>query len=77
MQPFYKLFTKAAFFFVVGVVLTSLFIWCLLQGGLAQFSGDSAMAFTYYFIGCLSGIAAFALYLQAKTQFYYAKISNI
>ena len=77
MQPFYKLFAKAAFFFAIGVVLSSLFIWCLLQGGLSQFSGDSTLALTYYFIGCLSGIAAFALYLQAKTLFYYAKISNM
>ncbi|MFH1224727.1 MAG: hypothetical protein V1676_02895 [Candidatus Diapherotrites archaeon] len=77
MQAFYQLFAKASFFFALGVVLASLFIWCLLQGGLAQFSGDSTLAFTYYFIGCLSGIAAFALYLQAKTLFYYAKISNI
>ncbi len=76
MQPFYKLFAKAAFFFAVGVVLASLFIWCLLQGGLSHLKGDGTLAFTYYFIGWLSGIAAFALYLQAKTLFYYAKISK-
>ncbi|MBU0662640.1 MAG: hypothetical protein ABH854_05245 [Candidatus Diapherotrites archaeon] len=75
-QSLYKLFAKSAFFFIVGVVLASLFVWCLLQGALVHLSGDSTIAIAYYFIAWLAGIGALALYMQAKTLFYYVKITK-
>lgn len=76
MESFYKLFAKAAFFFIVGVVLASLFVWCLLEGALVHTSGNSSLAISYYFVAWLSGVAALTLYLQAKTLFHYAKITE-
>ena len=74
MQDFYKLFIKAAFFFIIGVVLASLFVWCLLQGALIHLQGNHVSALFYYLLAWLAGIAALALYAQAKILLHYVKI---
>lgn len=70
------MFVKAVFFFMVGVILASLFAWIAIQGVRVHLSGDAASAYTYYFVAWLSGIAAFILYHQARATFHYAKIST-
>ncbi len=77
-------FAKAGFFFVVGVILASLFIWSMMQGLLihltrpdfAIISDRDTTAFAYYFVSWISGVAALALYWQAKNLFHYAEISK-
>ncbi len=69
------MFVKSAFFFMIGVILASLFVWTMVQGFLVHPTNEST-AFVYYFIGWLSGVAAFVLYFQARGLFHYAKISN-
>lgn len=77
-------FAKACFFFVVGVILASLFLWSMMQGilvhmtrpDLAIISDRDTTAFAYYFIGWISGVAALALYWQAKSLYHYAEISR-
>ncbi len=76
MQQFYILFIRASFFFIVGVVLASLFIWCLLQGALIHLMGNHVIALFYYLLAWLAGLAALALYMQAKSLFHYAKITE-
>ena len=71
-----EMFTQATFFFTVGVILASLFIWSMMQGLLIHFSGNNSVAFSYYFVGWISGIAALSLYWQARRIFHFAKISR-
>ena len=71
-----EIFFKATFFFVSGVILASLFMWSMMQGVVAHLSGDSSLAFSYYFIGWISGVGAISLYWQAKYLFHFAKISR-
>ncbi|MAG18266.1 MAG: hypothetical protein CL944_02210 [Candidatus Diapherotrites archaeon] len=71
-----SMFTQAIFFFIIGVVLASLFMWSMMQGITIHFTGNDSLAFSYYFVGWISGIAAFSLYWQAKNLFHFAKISR-
>ena len=78
------IFLRSFFFFVVGVVLASMFIWSMMQGILihvtrpdfAIITDRDTTAFAYYFIGWISGVAALALYWQAKSLYHYAEISK-
>ncbi len=78
MEPFQVMFVKAAFFFIVGVVLASLFVWSLVEGFSVHTAGNGAgvLAMPYYFTAWLSGVAALFLYIQAKLVFRYAKLSK-
>jgi len=71
-----EMFTKAVIFFVFGVVLASLFVWSMMQGIIAHFANENSLAFSYYFVGWISGVAALSLYWQAKSLFHYASISK-
>jgi len=71
-----EMFIKATTFFVFGVVLASLFVWSMMQGIIAHFANDNSLAFSYYFVGWISGVAALSLYWQAKSLFHYATISK-
>ena len=79
-----ELFMDSVFFFIVGVVLGSLFVWCMIQGALIHLSGTTgpfftdkdALAYSFYFIGWICGVGALALYWQAKNRFHYAEISK-
>ena len=76
MEEVKEMFVKAVFFFTIGVVLASLFVWSMIQGVLIHFSNNTVVAFYYYFVGWISGVAAISLYWQAKNLFHYAKISK-
>ncbi len=79
-----RVFARACFFFVAGVILASLFIWSMAQGILihvtrpdfAIVSDRDTTAFAYYFVGWISGVAALALYWQSKNLFHYAEIAK-
>ncbi|MCR4334981.1 MAG: hypothetical protein NUV57_00400 [archaeon] len=71
-----SMFIQAIFFFIIGVILASLFMWSMMQGITTHIFGETALAFSYYFIGWVSGIAALSLYWQAKNLFHFAKISR-
>jgi len=72
-----EMFLKAVFFFGIGVILASLFMWCMMQGITTHLnSNNSTTAFYYYFVGWISGVAALSLYWQAKSLFHFAKISR-
>ncbi len=71
-----EMFVKSVFFFVTGVVLASLFVWSMMQGVLLHFDGRDSIAFSYYFVAWMSGIASISLYWQAKKLFHFAKISK-
>ncbi|MEK6958125.1 MAG: hypothetical protein AABW99_04080 [archaeon] len=71
-----EMFVKAVFFFVVGVVLASLFMWSMMQGVTNHLAGRDSIAFSFYFSGWVSGVAALALYWQAKNLFHFAEISK-
>jgi len=71
-----EMFVKAVFFFVTGVTLASLFMWSMMHGITLHFEGLDSTAFSYYFVGWISGIAALSLYWQAKNLFHFAKISR-
>lgn len=71
-----EMFGKAVFFFVVGVVLASLFMWSMMQGITLHVAGKDSSAFMYYFIGWVSGVGGLTLYWQAKFIFHMAKISR-
>ncbi len=78
------MFVRATLFFVFGVILSSLFIWSIMQGVMIHLSHPDnvilsqkdAAAFSYYFVGWISGIGALALYWQAKKLFHLAEISK-
>ena len=71
-----NMFAKATFFFIVGVILASLFVWSMINGILLHLSHDFHIAFAYYFIAWVSGVAALTLYWQSKNLFHYAEISK-
>lgn len=79
-----EIFARSIFFFVVGVVLASLFLWSMMQGILIHATRPSltiptdrdVLALSYYFVGWISGVAALALYWQAKNLYHYAEISK-
>lgn len=78
------MFLESLFFFVAGVILASFFIWSMVQGVLLHTTpagpgadpSKDTIAFGYYFVGWVSGVAALALYWQAKNLFHYAEISK-
>ncbi|HLC93205.1 MAG TPA: hypothetical protein VJH23_05875 [archaeon] len=67
---------KSIFFFVVGVILASLFAWSMMQGISLHLTGNSSIAFGFYFVGWISGVGALALYWQARSLFHFARISQ-
>ncbi len=71
-----SMFVKAVFFFVIGVVLASLFIWCLIQGITIHLIGDTTTPMMYYVAAWLAGVGGFTLYMQARSLFHFAKISG-
>lgn len=75
MAKFYSLAAKAAFFFTIGVVLATLFVWCLVQGFVAHTTGTPQIALVYYFLAWVAGIAALGNGMQARTMFHYAKLA--
>ena len=76
--------SESVFFFIVGVILASLFVWSMMQGILihitrpdfAIITDRDTTAFAYYFVGWVSGVGALALYWQAKNLFHFARISQ-
>ncbi|MBS3062698.1 MAG: hypothetical protein J4203_02410 [Candidatus Diapherotrites archaeon] len=76
MNGFWIMFGRAVGFFVLGVTLASLFVWCLVQGVLAHIAGNPNTALIYYFVAWLSGVSGMTLYWQAKNLLHYAKISQ-
>lgn len=75
MKEIRYMFLKASFFFVLGVTLSSLFVWTFIQG-INLHNQSPFLAFAYYFTAFVSGIAALVLYFQARALFHYAKISE-
>ncbi|VVC00184.1 Uncharacterised protein [uncultured archaeon] len=69
-------FLRSVSFFIYGVALASLFIWCIMQGIILHLAGKSLDAFPYYFIGWVSGVGGLALYWQAQSLYHYAEISR-
>ena len=76
MADFWLMVGRAVGFFVLGVTLASLFVWCLVQGILAHMGGSAGNALVYYFVAWLSGVGGLTLYWQAKALFHYAQISQ-
>lgn len=74
MQDFYKLVAKASFFFIIGVILSSLFAWCVVQAIIDHLGGAGLDAFWYYLLSCFAGIAALGNYIQAKQTFRFARL---
>ncbi|MCR4368952.1 MAG: hypothetical protein NUV67_03535 [archaeon] len=72
----FEMFARGAFFFVVGVILASLFMWSMMQGVAIHLKGNDSVAFSYYFVGWMSGVAALSLYWQAKNLLHFAEISK-
>ncbi len=70
------IFGKSIAFFIYGVALGSLFLWCIVQGLRAHLNGSEFVAFSYYFLGWISGVGGLALYWQAKNLFHFAEISK-
>lgn len=75
MADFYTLVAKAAFFFIIGVVLATLFVWCIVQGFMIHTTGNSQVALVYYFLAWIAGIAALGNGVQARAMFHYAKLA--
>ncbi len=70
-------FLKGAFFFIVGVILATLFVWSMVQGVLLHtMDANSEIILLYYFAAWLAGVGALTLYLQAKQLIHYASISD-
>ena len=72
----YEMMVKSVFFFVVGVILASLFVWSMMQGIALHLAGNGTLAFGFYFVGWISGVGALALYWQARNHFHFARISQ-
>ncbi|HIH21747.1 MAG: hypothetical protein J4478_05005 [Candidatus Diapherotrites archaeon] len=68
-----KVFLTSAFMFIVGVLLATLFFWSIIEGISLQLQ-NNRLAFVFYFLAFLSGVAAVYNYLQAKSLFHYAKL---
>ena len=75
MKQVTAIFLRGAFFFIVGVVFATLFIWSLVEGILSHMR-NGQFTFIYYFATWLAGVGAFTLYIQAKSILHYAKIST-
>ena len=75
MKDFHRLFTKAAFFFIIGVMLASLFAWTFVQGFFEHSAGNGLEALILYFVAFLAGVAAIYNYIQARSNFQFAKMS--
>lgn len=69
-----EIFAKGIFFFVVGTVLLTLFIWALVQG-VTEHPVDPVFSLLYYLAAVLSGVGGVVLYHQAKYTLHYAKIA--
>jgi hypothetical protein len=75
MDQVKAMFFKGAFFFTIGVVLATLFVWSMVQGVMSHLTGGDYALF-YYFASWLAGIGGLTLYLQAKQILHYATISK-
>ena len=69
------MFLKGGFFFIVGVVFATLFVWSLVEGVLSHMAGGE-QPLLYYFAAWLAGVGALTLYFQAKQLIHYASISE-
>jgi len=67
--------SKAIFFFLIGAILATLFMWGIIEGIKAHWAGNE-MAFIFYFAAFLAGVATIAFYTQAKSLFHYAQITK-
>jgi hypothetical protein len=77
MQRVKTTFVTGAFFFIVGVILATLFVWSMVQGILLHSMGaEGELVFLYYFAAWFAGIGALALYYQSKQLIHYASISE-
>jgi len=77
MQRTKILFVQASFFFIVGVILATLFVWSMVQGVLLHsMDTRSEIVLLYYFAAWLAGVGAVVLYHQAKQVIHYASISE-
>ena len=76
MRDTTKIFIKSAFFFSMGVILSTLFVWALIEGIMTHFAREIAIALLYYFAAWLSGIAAIGLYWQSRKDYRYAQLSE-
>ena len=70
-----EMFLKGAFFFIVGVVLATLFIWSMVQGVLSHMA-TGQFTLLYYFVAWLAGIGGLTLYHEARSILHYARISK-
>lgn len=75
MKQVTAIFLRGTFFFIVGVIFATLFVWSLVEGILSHMR-NGQFTFIYYFAAWLSGVGAFTLYIQAKSILHYAKISK-
>ncbi len=69
------MFIKGSFFFIIGVILATLFVWSMVEGVLSHMRGGEYTQF-YYFASWLAGIGALTLYIQARQLIHYASISE-
>lgn len=74
MEELIVLATKSVFFFVLGVALSSLFVWCFIQGIQTHLSGDSLTALLLYLLAFFAGFGAFGNYKQASQMLHFAKM---
>lgn len=71
------MFVKGAFFFIVGVIFATLFVWSMVQGVLNHITtGGNEMTFLYYFAAWLAGIGGLVLGMQSRQLLHYASISE-
>ena len=77
MERVKTMFLRGSFFFIVGVILATLFVWSMVQGILLHtMDSDSEIILLYYFAAWLAGIGALALYHQSKELIHLASISD-
>ncbi len=77
MRKVTGMFVKGGFFFIVGVILATLFVWSMVQGVLLHTMGaDGEVIFLYYFAAWFAGIGALTLYIQSRQLIHYASISE-
>ncbi|MBN2067128.1 MAG: hypothetical protein JW744_01530 [Candidatus Diapherotrites archaeon] len=75
MEQVALMFVRGAFFFIVGVILATLFVWCLVEGAMSHLS-SGPYTLAYYFASFVAGVGAFTLYHEAKSVLHYAQISK-
>ena len=75
MERVSEMFVKGTFFFIVGVVLATLFVWGMVQGVISHFA-NGEFTTIYYFTSWIAGVGALTLYHQAKSILHYAQISK-